>query len=386
MRNLTGYGDISKVSYGTNSAGSKDSQISLSLPSVTSHLHSVDLTARIFEDSSQALYSSFSKNAASIALTASSLDKRHKFVLQSAIRDEVPVGAMTPSINTNGNSSEPSNVYGNSSYFGLLQGVLTPSKQSSPSTLCLLSPSSKTSLSYVHTQDSRDCSSHPTVGSLFSSLIEMAVPPGTAQYLRTELMAEKHETLMKNSVSPHQSIVGSVCASLSTTRLIDWSAPHCNDNALQFNEKAQRKHFSLSDRYFMGGPMSLRGFELFGAGARGTRVGNNQSAGDSLGGLSKLSALFALSSSLPFQYKATESMRTILFLNGGVLLPHSIFPLAGSFPLHNVLEYLRLSVGAGISYSLGPARLELSYALPLLASSHDRLKSFQIGVALGMNS
>ena len=417
-RNLTGFGDLLKLSYGTNSAGSKDTHLTYTLPSVTRKLHSLDFITRIYDDNSLSTFSSFHKNALSMAASLSTVDRRHKLTLQSVIRDEVPVpssfessnvASSTPSnilSNVNANSSNQS-ALSNPSFFGLLQSINTVHKHTSPAVLALLSPSTKTSLTYSHTKDSRDSSSHPTKGSLFSSSVELAVPPGSAQYVRADISLEKHSTLLASKSNPSQRIVGSLCGSFATTRVLDftslWSTDISDrdDNNVHINGKGERKLCHMSDRLFLGGPLSLRGLNLNGAGPRSFRRSPTDSAsiepglmskppdvGDALGGLTKITALAALSSPLPFSHQAAESIKTILFLNGAVLLPHTVFPLAApnSATHSDLLSCLRLSVGAGLSYSMGPVRLELTYALPLLTSSHDNTKSFQIGVALGMNS
>ena len=48
--------------------------------------------------------------------------------------------------------------------------------------------------------------------------------------------------------------------------------------------------------------------------------------------------------------------------------------------------YLRASVGAGVSLTLSPAvTLEVTYAVPLLKSSHDVTKPFQLGVGISLS-
>jgi outer membrane protein assembly factor BamA len=235
-------------------------------------------------------------------------------------------------------------------------------------------------------------------------MAEVAMPPGSAQYIRAEIVLEKHTTLLPNKQNPKiGGIVGSLCGAVATTRVLDFSSlwatniSDSDDNNVHINGKGERKLCHMSDRYFLGGPLSLRGMHLNGAGPRGFRpppagAGTGAGAaspprdvGDALGGLTKITGLAALSAPLPFSFQSSESMKTLLFLNGAILLPHTVFPLA--LPKqNNIFSCLRVSVGAGLSYSMGPARLELTYALPLLTSSHDNTKSFQIGVALGMNN
>ena len=48
--------------------------------------------------------------------------------------------------------------------------------------------------------------------------------------------------------------------------------------------------------------------------------------------------------------------------------------------------YLRASVGAGVSLTLSPSiTLEVTYSVPILKSSHDVTKPFQVGVGLSLS-
>lgn len=47
---------------------------------------------------------------------------------------------------------------------------------------------------------------------------------------------------------------------------------------------------------------------------------------------------------------------------------------------------MRASIGSGISMSFqNIVRLEATYSVPILLSSNDRLKDFQLGVGLSIN-
>ena len=48
--------------------------------------------------------------------------------------------------------------------------------------------------------------------------------------------------------------------------------------------------------------------------------------------------------------------------------------------------YLRASVGAGVSLTLSSSiTLEVTYSVPILKSSHDVIKPFQVGVGLSLS-
>ena len=403
-----------KLTYGANSTGSKDAEITYSFPSVTKNRHSVDVETTFCDDNNRAKFASFRQNALSVAMHITSEDKSRKLSLQGLIRDELPVHEMFstktkadkyafsgPSSFSKNTQVSSKSAYQDPAFFGLLQGINSMTKSSSPTVLSLLSASTKLSVKYSQKKDTRDSASHPTSGQLLSTAFELALPPGSAQYVRTELSFEKHFPLLMDQKNNNNSIIGSVCCSLGTTRVLDFTSLGSvvnDDNAIHINSKGARKMCHMSDRYFLGGPLSVRGWNLCGIGPRthgasnvdniSDRRGSGGIVGDSLGGLTKMTSLIALSSHIPLPYEATKGVKALLFLNSAVLLPHAVFPLA--FPSSNIisdlLSFTRVSVGTGLSYSLGPARIELSVAVPLIASPHDNLKTYQIGVSLGMNN
>ena len=56
---------------------------------------------------------------------------------------------------------------------------------------------------------------------------------------------------------------------------------------------------------------------------------------------------------------------------------------AGNVPFFG---YLRASVGAGVSLTLSPSiTLEVTYSVPILKSTHDVTKPFQVGVGLSLS-
>ena len=239
--------------------------------------------------------------------------------------------------------------------------------------------------------------------------LELALPPGTARYARVDVTAEKHLSL--SSVLPLrglEGVVASWCGSFGTARLLDLPGSTCasqvNLTSRYYTSDGQRKQLHMSDRFFLGGPMSLRGFHLYGAGPRGTAVTPTRQNDmlpmlrsgdlcgvddDALGGMTRVVGMLGLSAPLPFKFTSSENVRTFIFANYGALLPHSMWPLvpiAKSLSLQEAISPFRVSIGCGVSYSLGPARLELTYALPVRMARHDVIKPFQIGIGLSMNT
>ena len=53
--------------------------------------------------------------------------------------------------------------------------------------------------------------------------------------------------------------------------------------------------------------------------------------------------------------------------------------------LNELLACTRASVGWGLSLPVGPARLELTYALPLLKAPSDSVRQFQVGLGISIS-
>jgi outer membrane protein assembly factor BamA len=170
-------------------------------------------------------------------------------------------------------------------------------------------------------------------------------------------------------------------------------------------------------RYHLGGPISLRGFDISGIGSKdrnsfvSPKFGQINSQGiscDSLGGDTKTSFLALLSVPVPIPVLADTSMRAFWFLNAGSLgnsnywkmkvieklrNQHSGMNSSPSFGLSEIqgrtspmFGYLRASIGSGLSICLSNMiRIETTCSLPIYSSSTDRLKHFQIGVSLSIN-
>lgn len=165
----------------------------------------------------------------------------------------------------------------------------------------------------------------------------------------------------------------------------------------------------LSDRYFAGGPLNIRGFNISGVGPRSDRsdcpsvvdasassISPNSTSssvrdarpGDALGGVTKLTAFAVLSAPLPFRFSGSQAFRTFLFANAGSLSDQPVWPLASASAnrLHDVVRQARCAVGCGLSFAMGPVRLEVTYAVPLRQSVVDQNKPFQIGAGLSFNA
>uniref|UniRef100_A0A8C7FS85 Sorting and assembly machinery component 50 homolog, like n=1 Tax=Oncorhynchus kisutch TaxID=8019 RepID=A0A8C7FS85_ONCKI len=125
---------------------------------------------------------------------------------------------------------------------------------------------------------------------------------------------------------------------------------------------------SIADRFYLGGPTSVRGFGMYSIGP--------QSEGDYLGGEAYWAGGLHLYTPLPFRPGRGgfgDLFRTHFFLNAGNLcnLNYGEGPRAH---LQRLAECVRWSYGAGIVLRLGNiARLELNYCIPMGVQSGDRI-------------
>lgn len=128
------------------------------------------------------------------------------------------------------------------------------------------------------------------------------------------------------------------------------------------------KPSSIADRFYLGGPTSVRGFSMHSIGP--------QSEGDYLGGEAYWAGGLHLYTPLPFrpgQGGFGELFRTHFFLNAGNLcnLNYGEGPRAH---IRKLAECIRWSYGAGIVLRLGNiARLELNYCIPMGVQRGDRI-------------
>ncbi|RIA91800.1 surface antigen-domain-containing protein [Glomus cerebriforme] len=140
-------------------------------------------------------------------------------------------------------------------------------------------------------------------------------------------------------------------------------------NGLLFPFKTHQS--KISDRFFLGGAQSVRGFKLNGIGPRENKK-------DSLGGDVYVAAGVSLFTPLP---KLTKyPVKGHFFVNGGSLVQiNSSRRLAQS--IHNLTKTPSVSAGVGVVYRSSILRLEVNFCLPLIATNTDKLKK---GLQLGL--
>ncbi|XP_062402851.1 sorting and assembly machinery component 50 homolog A [Sardina pilchardus] len=202
----------------------------------------------------------------------------------------------------------------------------------------------KSSLSHAMVIDTRNSSILPRKGALLKINQELAgYTGGDVSYLKEDFEIQLNRRLPFDSI-------------LSTSF---WGGM-----LLPIGEKPT----SIADRFYLGGPTSVRGFSMYSIGP--------QSEGDYLGGEAYWAGGVHMYTPLPFRPGRGgfgDLFRTHFFLNAGNLcnLNYGEGPRAH---LKKLAECIRWSYGAGIVLRLGNiARLELNYCIPMGVQSGDRI-------------
>ncbi|XP_027201448.2 sorting and assembly machinery component 50 homolog B [Dermatophagoides pteronyssinus] len=194
----------------------------------------------------------------------------------------------------------------------------------------------KSSISHTYTYDKRDNAVLPTKGSMFKMFNEYA----GFQKLATSF--RKHEFEFQHNLASflQLSFKGGAMKSYNNT--------------------------TVSDKFFLGGPLNLRGFQMCGVGPHGKE------------GLSALGALKYWVGAVHFQYPLPfknifdQYLRLHGFLQAGSI----------SNKLSELGENIRTSCGGGLIFAFGNnVRLELNYCLPLFNQSYDKI---QRGIHFGI--
>uniref|UniRef100_A0A8D9F6C9 Sorting and assembly machinery component 50 homolog n=1 Tax=Cacopsylla melanoneura TaxID=428564 RepID=A0A8D9F6C9_9HEMI len=138
---------------------------------------------------------------------------------------------------------------------------------------------------------------------------------------------------------------------------------------------SQDKTFSLCDRFFLGGPLSLRGFSHYGIGPK--------SDGSSLGGTVYWQSAYHIYTPLPFTKPTkgsfSDNFRLNLFANAGCIQDINASELKDKW--RRMGEQLRISYGIGLAIRFaGLARVEINYCIPY---SYQRDDSVVPGMQFG---
>lgn len=212
----------------------------------------------------------------------------------------------------------------------------------------------KSAVKHILTMDRRDSPILPTRGLLFKLQQEFAGLGGDVGFLKHELELQTNHMLPLESVF-QVSLFGGMMRSLSKDKMV-----------------------SISDKFFLGGPLSLRGFTTRGVGPH--------SQGCATGATAFWAGAMHLYTLLPFRPGEGgfgDLIRTHLFVNVGNI---GNFNFGDDYQenLKTLLTNVRLAYGAGIVLRIGQvARFELNYVVPTGLQPGDRANSgLQFGVGV----
>eukprot|EP01135_Chromosphaera_perkinsii_P005318 Nk52_evm2s341 gene=Nk52_evmTU2s341 len=231
----------------------------------------------------------------------------------------------------------------------------------------------KSSVKYSFKWDARDDSILANRGSCFRSQTELAGANGflggDVNFLKQQFEVQFNKTFLEQATVSAGFSAGCV-KSLSPWR------PSFDSGAVPIN-----------DRFFIGGPMTIRGFTMRGVGPH--------MRGYSAGGDVFWTAGLHLYLPFPLQSvreKVGDALRCHLFVNAGnsVSVKENTLTSIGQslnnlfkFSANGLADAGRLSVGFGLVLRTGFARLELNYCIPLIYGAGDQAKKgFQMGVGV----
>ncbi|CCI39276.1 unnamed protein product [Albugo candida] len=232
---------------------------------------------------------------------------------------------------------------------------------SSPNILAEAEPSTKTSVEYQFQMDSRDNPMMPSSGGLLRFSTEVAGLFADVRFLKSQVEAQKHVTFG----------FGSQKAALSLSLLSHLGAMK--------STSSQSSMSRISDRFFVGGPMSLRGFHYRGIGPRASPRDGGVASGDALGGDVFYTAAAFLGFPMPFSLHSLLGLRGQLFANLGNVTNWQNVKVGS---LRNLLSETRVAVGFGVVVPSTVGRMEASYSWILNALRHDHISRGQFGIGI----
>ncbi|KAF5284155.1 hypothetical protein FQR65_LT00155 [Abscondita terminalis] len=244
-----------------------------------------------------------------------------------------------------------SSIKHNLQWDGAIRNLGVLSKSSSFSIREESGASLKSALRHILTFDGRDDHIFPTCGTLFQLSSEVAGVGGDVGYVKNDVFMQSNTSIFGDMVI-QSSFHGGILNSLGDNYKI-----------------------TLMDMYYLGGPLSLRGFRMRGVGPH--------SEGDALGSSWFWASGYHIFAPLPFRPGKGgigELFRTHLFVNAG-----NVGNFEGDEPLiERVKSNIRIAYGVGLAMRLGQmARIEINYCFPYMFQDSDIAQpgvQFGIGV------
>ncbi|KAI8969029.1 surface antigen-domain-containing protein [Mycotypha africana] len=226
----------------------------------------------------------------------------------------------------------------------------------------------KSSISHTFIRERRDDMLLPANGHYIRLAQEISglFGIGNAHFFKTELESQFCKQLgggqllmdktESNVLGTHPGFV------LSTTFRAGWLGD------LSDNPKAS----TVSDRFLLGGPLSIRGFRNAGVGPRDYK--------DALGG--HMYWATGISAIAPLPTLETKPIRAHLFVNAGTNIPQKS-GTASQSTMERLIKSPSIAIGFGMIYRHSIARMELNYCIPLTAAKNDQVKrGLQFGIGL----
>jgi len=215
-------------------------------------------------------------------------------------------------------------------------------------------PSLKSLVRHTWAKDTRDSRVMPNTGYLIKAVQELAGLGGDAKYWKHETELQANKKLFWDSVV-QVSVAGGIM------------------NSFESGSK-----LNIMDQFFLGGPLTLRGFNIKGIGPH--------EDGCALGANAYWLAGLHLYTPLPFRPGKGgfgEYCRTHFFVNAGNL-SNVDFGRRWQDNVTSMVDSIRWSYGAGVVLRLGGiARLEVNYCVPVRYQPGDSINNglqFGIGV------
>lgn len=129
----------------------------------------------------------------------------------------------------------------------------------------------------------------------------------------------------------------------------------------------------LSDRFYLGGPLDLRGFKRRGASPHVRHI--DSSDADAIGGDMMWSTGISLHHDIPIETVSQTGLQFLCFLNAGNVS-------RSGTPISNFLTSIRSTCGFGLVFPFQAGRIELTYAFILKAEKMDNIQKIQLGVGI----
>jgi len=242
-------------------------------------------------------------------------------------------------------------------------------------------PQLKSSLKHTFMFDNRDSVYRPTAGVALRCQTEVAGLGSTG----ANLLRFVRQELNAHVVIPFNYGLG-ITLSGSAGVVLPWG------------DNWSTQVTSISDRFFIGGPSSLRGFRTRGIGPSDARrqgkelegkqsekssgKPNKESKRDYLGGDLKWTGFAALTWRLPNRFLKALDAQAQLFVDAGNLVPLSGLGVEGMRRTRDHLfQDFRVTTGVGITFPTRIGRVELNYCNVRRFKENDRVKQgFQFGI------